>query len=105
MSKQKRRVFSGDEKIKILKKHLLEGVRISEICEEFEITPGMFYEWQKLLFDKGSEVFAAKKGRPSEVDQRDEKIKELEATITRKNEVLSEAVEALVTAKKLNGDR
>ena len=105
MSKRKRRRFSGDEKVKILKRHLLESEPISVVCKEFEITPKQFYDWQKLLFDKGSELFDSKRGRPSQIDLRDQKIQDLEAKISHKNEVLSEAVEALVTAKKLSGDR
>lgn len=105
MSKRKRRQFSGEEKIKILKKHLLEGEAVSEVCEENEISPTMFYQWQKALFENGSEVFDSKKARPSQLDRRDRKIKELEEKLAHKNEVLSEAVEALVTAKKVSGDR
>ena len=105
MSKQKRRRFSGKEKIKILKKHLLEGEAISSICKAEGISPGQFYQWQKLLFEGGSAVFDAKKPRVSQLDRRDQQIKELEAKLAHKNEVLSEAVEALVTAKKLSGDR
>jgi len=105
MSKRKRRRFSGEEKIKILKRHLLEGEPISAVCAEFEITPKQFYDWQKLLFDKGSEVFDVKKGRPAQIDLRDQKIHDLESKLAHKNEVLSEAVEALVTAKKHSGDR
>lgn len=105
MSKRKRRRFSGDEKIKILKRHLLEGVVISEVCKEFEITPKQFYDWQKLFFDKGADLFNGKQGRPTQIDLRDQKIQDLEAKLARKNEVLSEAVEALITAKKISGDR
>lgn len=105
MSKQKRRRFSGEEKIRILKKHLLEGEPVSAVCETHGISPTMFYQWQKTLFEGGSEVFDSKKARPSQLDRRDRKIKELEEKLAHKNEVLSEAVEALVTAKKVNGDR
>ena len=105
MSKQKRRRFSGNEKIRILKRHLLEGVAISLVCEEHGISPTQFYNWQRQLFEGGSAVFDTKKSRPSQLDRRDQKIKELEARLAHKNEVLSEAVEALVTAKKVNGDR
>ncbi|MDF1754913.1 MAG: transposase [Verrucomicrobiales bacterium] len=105
MSKRKRRRFSGDEKVKILKRHLLEGEPISVVCKEFEITPKQFYDWQKLLFDKGSELFNKTQGRPPQIDLRDQKILDLEAKLSCKNEVLSEAVEALITAKKLSGDR
>jgi len=105
MSKQKRRRFSGKEKILILKRHLLEGEAISEVCKSEDISPAQFYQWQKLLFEGGASVFDSKKAKTSQLDLRDEKIQELEAKLVHKNEVLSEAVEALVTAKKLSGDR
>lgn len=105
MSKRKRRRFTGEEKIKILKKHLLEGEAVSSVCKSAGISPTMFYQWQKMLFEDGAEVFNSKQPRTSQLDRRDQKIKDLEAKLAHKNEVLSEAVEALVTAKKLSGDR
>jgi len=53
MSKRKRRRFSGEEKIKILKKHLLEGEDISSACRAEDISPTQFYQWQKALFEGG----------------------------------------------------
>ena len=105
MSKQKRRRFSGKDKIQILKRNLLEGEAISDICKAEKISPAQFYQWQKLLFEGGESVFDSKKARTSQLDRRDQTIQELEAQIAHKNEVLSDAVEALVTAKKLSGDR
>lgn len=105
MPKQKRRRFNGTEKIRILKMHLLEGTPISNLCQEFAISPSQFYDWQRQLFEGGAALFDAKKLRPGQRDGRDQKITELELKLAHKNEVLSEAIEALVTAKKLNGDR
>lgn len=105
MAKQKRRRFSGEEKTRILKKHLLEGEPVSAVCREAGISPTLFYQWQNTLFENAAGGFESKKSRPSQLSQRDQKIKDLEARLVRKNEVLSEAVEALVTAKKLSGDR
>ncbi len=105
MPKQKRRRFNGTEKIGILKKHLLEGTPISNLCQEFAIAPSQFYDWQRQLFEGGAALFDAKRLRPGQPDDRDQKIKELELKLAHKNEVLSEAIDALVTAKKLNGDR
>jgi len=105
MSKRKRRRFTPEEKLKILKSHLVEKIPISEVCEENGISPTLFYNWQKQLFDQGTQAFETKRQRPSQLKRRDAKIKDLEAKLAHKNEVLSEAVEALVTAKKLSGDR
>ncbi len=105
MSKKKRRRFTGIEKIKILKRHLVEGEPISDVCEAEGISPSIFYQWQKKLFEGGAEVFDSKRERSSSLASRDAKIQELEQRITEKNEVISEAVEALVIAKKQAGDR
>ena len=53
-----RRNYTGDEKMAILREALLEKASISDVCQKHGITPGMFYEWQKKLFEQGS-------GRPA----------------------------------------
>ncbi len=47
----KRRHFSPHEKVAAVKRHLLERVPISAICEELKIAPNMFYRWQQALFE------------------------------------------------------
>jgi transposase-like protein len=47
MSKTERRQYSGAEKVKILRLHLLEGKPISDVCEQHGINPSLFYQWQK----------------------------------------------------------
>ena len=39
----KRRHFSPLEKVAMVKRHLLERVPITAICEELKIAPNMFY--------------------------------------------------------------
>ena len=47
----KRRHFLPHEKVAAVKRHLLERVPISAICEELKIAPNMFYRWQQALFE------------------------------------------------------
>jgi transposase-like protein len=65
MSKRKRRHFSPEDKIKILRLHLLEGRPISELCEEHGIHPTLFYQWQKTFFENGASAFESKRRTPS----------------------------------------
>lgn len=106
MTKRKRKRYTAEEKVKILRLHLLEGVAISKVCQDNGIAPTMFYNWQRQFFENGASAFAPtlKAGR-SKADSNDNRIEELEAKLAKKNEVLSEAVEALIEAKKPNGDR
>jgi transposase-like protein len=44
---KKRKQYTGEEKIAILRKHLLEGVAVSDVCDEHGLQPTVFYRWQK----------------------------------------------------------
>jgi hypothetical protein len=46
-NKQTRRQHSPEDKVRILRLHLLEGKPVSEICEAEGIHPTLFYQWQK----------------------------------------------------------
>jgi transposase-like protein len=63
MSQKERRHFSGEEKVRILRQHLLDGKPISEVSEQHGISPGMFYPWQKAFFESGARAFEG--GGPS----------------------------------------
>ena len=42
-----RRHFAGTEKVAILKKHLIEKVPVSDLCDEFQLYPTQFHAWLK----------------------------------------------------------
>jgi transposase len=43
--KKQRKNYRPEEKAAILKKHLLDSVTISDLCDEYGIHPTMFYRW------------------------------------------------------------
>ena len=57
MSQTERRHFGGQEKVKILRMHLLEGKPLSDLCEQHKINPSLFYQWQRTFFEKGARAF------------------------------------------------
>jgi len=101
MSKQ-RRQFSAREKVAILRRHLVERVTVSALCEEHGLRPTVFYRWQQEFFENGSAAFE----RESTAEQRamQRKIACLEAKLANKNEVLSELMEEHVKLKKELGE-
>jgi transposase len=99
--RRKRRNFTGAEKVSILRRHLLEQVPISEVCEQAGIQPTQFYEWQKRFFENGAAAFAAP-GKTQ--DPAAKRIGALEAKLRQKNEVLSELMEEHVALKKELGE-
>lgn len=56
MKKQRKR-YTAEEKVAVLKRHLLEQVPVSDLCEETGIHPTVFYRWQKDFFENGAGLF------------------------------------------------
>jgi transposase-like protein len=99
---KKRKHFTAEEKIKALRRHLVEKVPISVLCEELGIQPTQFYRWQQMLFENGSITLERTPGRPK-ADADAQRIAALEAKIQRKDEVLGELMEEHVALKKKLG--
>ena len=55
--KKQRKHYTPEEKVAILRRHLLEQVPISELCEIQGLQPTVFYRWQKEFFEKGASTF------------------------------------------------
>ena len=104
MDKQPRRHFSGAEKVAILKRHLLDKVPISNLCDELQLYPNQVHAWLKEFFENGHATFD--NGRKSKAvdDAKDKKIQQLEAKLARKNEVMAELMEAHTELKKSLGE-
>jgi transposase-like protein len=102
--KQTRRHFSPQEKVAIVKRHLLEGAAISTLCDDYQIQPTLFYQWQRQLFENGHLAFDNGRKSKAAEDAKDQKIEQLEAKLQRKNEVMAELMEAHTELKKSLGE-
>jgi transposase-like protein len=100
MSKKRKR-YNSQEKMIILRKHLLEGVPVSDVCDQYGIQPSLFYRWQKLLFEQGGQVFDRAAGSQGKQQQR--QIEALQQKLSKKDEVLAELMEEYVSLKKSGG--
>jgi transposase len=103
MTKQ-RRHFSRPEKVAALKRHLVEKVPVSNLCDELGIAPNLFYRWQKEFFDNGHTAFDNGRKAKAVEDAKDKKIEQLQAKLQRENEVLGELMEEHVRLKKELGE-
>lgn len=57
MNNSKRKNFTPEEKVSILRWHLIEKTPVSNLCEEFGSHPTMFYRWLKQFFEIGQAAF------------------------------------------------
>lgn len=100
----KRRFFSPQDKMQVLKRHLVERVPVSDLCDELGIGPNLFYRWQRELFEGGEAVFANDRQSKAADDAKNREIERLQAKLLRKNEVLAELMEEHVQLKKELGE-
>ena len=100
-----RKHYSPEEKVAILRRHLLDRIPVSDLCDEYQLQANVFYHWQKVFFENGAAAFErAGKGRKSEQDAKERKIVQLEQKLQRKNEVVAELMEEHVQLKKALGE-
>lgn len=100
--RKKRHNYTPEEKVLILKRHLVEGVALSDLCDQYHLQPTVFYAWQKQLFEKGTSVF--KKDDHGSKRKEQQRIEHLEEKLRKKHEVLSELMEEHVSLKKELGE-
>src|ERR1041385_2286247 len=55
--KKHRKHYAPEEKVTILRRHLLEKEPISKLCDEVGLQPTVFYRWQKECFENGAAAF------------------------------------------------
>jgi transposase len=55
--KKQRKHYTPEEKVAILRRYLVEGVPISDLCDERGLQPTVFYRWQKEFFENGAAAF------------------------------------------------
>jgi transposase-like protein len=105
--KPTRRHFTPQEKVAILKRHLLEKTPVSDLCDELGLAPNQFYRWQKEFFENGHAAF--QNGRQTKTakaaeDAKDRQLQWLQEKLQRKNEVMAELLEEHTQLKKELGE-
>ena len=105
-SKRQRRQFSTEQKVAILRRHLVDKVPVSDLCDEYKLQPSVLYQWQRHLFEHLAGAFEAPAGGGTSQRERQlaQKVEHLEAKLTRKDSVIAEISAEYVQLKKELGD-
>ena|SRR5271155_4883283 len=94
--------YTPPEKVAILRRHLIDRVPISDLCDEYRLSPTLLYAWQKMFFENGAAAFERKRGSGEQSQLRT--IAALREKLQRKNEVVAELMEEHIQLKKELGD-
>ena len=100
--RKQRKNYTPQEKVFILKRHLVDRIPVSDLCDQYDLQPNVFYRWQKEFFENGASAFENKQDCQHKAELKH--IEQLEAKLQTKNEVLSELMEEHVKLKKELGE-
>jgi len=87
--------------VAILRRHLIDRVPISDLCDEHQLSPTLFYAWQKQFFENGSAAFQTRVAPEGHLHRT---IAALREKLQRKNEVVAELMEEHIKLKKDLGE-
>lgn len=100
--RKKRHNYTAQEKVVILKRHLVDQIPVSDLCDEYHLQPTVFYRWLKEFFENGAAAFEKSNSRRKSTEEK--RIRQLETKLQTKNEVLSELLEEHIQLKKDLGE-
>ena len=104
-AKRSRRQFSTEQKVAILRRHLVDKVPVSDLCDEYQLQPSVLYQWQRHLFENMVGAFGtAGTGASQREKQLAQKVEHLEAKLARKDSVIAEISAEYVQLKKELGE-
>jgi transposase len=99
--KRTRKNFTAAEKMTLLRRHLIDKVPVSTVCDEAKLQPTVFYRWLKQLFENGATALERSNGVPERPDLKAQRrIAHLEDRLRTKDTVLAELMEEHVALKK-----
>jgi transposase len=102
--KKERKHYTAEEKVAVLRRHLLDKLPVSDLCEELSLKPTVFYRWQKEFFENGAAAFQSQERPHRQGDEKQKRIEFLEKKVQTKDEVLAELMAEHMALKKSLGE-
>jgi len=102
--KKERKHYSAEEKVAILRLHLLDKVPVSDLCEELDLRPMVSSRWQKEFFENGAAAFQSTERPHRQVEEKQKRIEFLEKKVQTKDEVQAELMAEHIALKKHLGN-
>ncbi len=99
----KRKNYSAEEKVRIIRDYLENGISVGQLCEKYDLHPNLVYKWKKDLFEGALITFSGehKQKKPKE----NKRILFLETKLKARDSWISEIVSENVMLKKnINGE-
>lgn len=105
MPRRPRRQYTPEQKAAILRRHLVDKVPVSNLCNEYELQPSLFYSWLKLALEN---LQGALTPHANGADRRERELAaenaQLKAKLAKKDGVIAEISSEYVQLKKELGE-
>jgi transposase len=98
--RKERKHYTAEEKVAILRRHFLDKVAVSDLCEELGLQPTVFYRWQRKFLENGAAAFQATEGPGRQAEEKQKRIEFLEKKVQTKDEVMAELMAEHIALKK-----
>jgi transposase len=104
--KRNRRQWTTEQKVAILRRQFVDKVPVSQLCEELQLQPSVFYDWQRQVFDNlaGALTAPPASGPSKREKELVAKTSQLEARLAKKDSVIAEISAEYVQLKKELGE-
>jgi len=97
--------FTPAQKADIVRRHLIGKEPVSDLADRFGAQPSQLHNWIRQVLEQAEKAFQLAPGRPVTLDKtKQHRIKQLEAKLIHKNEVIAELMEEHVKLKKASGE-
>lgn len=106
-SKPSRRHHTTEQKVAILREHLVDKVPVSEVCTKHQLQPSVFYAWQRQVLENLAAALAPPAGATGPSRREKELAAEnvqLKAKLTKKDGVIAEIAAEYTQLKKELGE-
>jgi transposase len=105
-SQRSRRHFTTEQKVAILKKHMADKVPVSELCNQANLKPTVFYQWQRQALENlaGAITPASNNAANKCEKQLMAEVERLKARLAKKDSVIAEISAEYVQLKKELGE-
>jgi transposase-like protein len=103
LSKRERRHYTPEQKAALVRRHLVDKVPVSDLCNEEKLQPSVFYHWLRQAFENLSAALGPPPGTSQE-KKLEQKVEALEERLKKKDSVIAEVTEEMVKLKKELGE-
>lgn len=102
-TKRSRRHYTTEQKVAILREHMVDKIPVSEVCNKHNLQPSVFYDWQRQALENLAAALttpATATGPSKREKELTSKVAQLEVKLTKKDGVIAEIAAEFTNLKK-----